>query len=357
MIFSSVGNVYYIYYTTTVEKKQVFKKFFTTHSADFLQVTERYIAIFAKTRQLYLVKEGLHLNVISVFLAVCTATLAVQNTASPTLAAVEPTITVQSGNSLINITVEEYTAGVVAHEMPYTFEAEALKAQAVAARTYLYYCLDNSSLYHQNADVCTDITHCPGFITEDELAKRYGEDCARAAMEASRYAAKATAGEIVTYDGKPILAMWHSSSYSRTEDCENVFIQSLPYLRSVESCEDAAGSTASFTLTEVNSILRGAGYRYNGSKNITLTNTPSGRCKSISLGNITLSGTSVRKIFGLRSTDFTAEIYRGRLYFTVRGYGHGVGLSQYGANAMADGGTGYREILSHYYTGTDIGYR
>ncbi len=260
----------------------------------------------------------------------------------------------QSGDDRSVITVEEYVARVTAHEMPYTFHKEALKAQAVAARTYLYYCLENGSHPHDGADVCDDITHCCGYITEDELAERYGTKYAEAAMEAVRDAANATKGEVLMYDGEPILSVWHSSSEGTTEDSGAVWMHSLPYLRSVSTPEKMEATFKSFTLTELAKLLRGAGCKYNGGTNIRVHSTLSGRCKGLTIGNAYLSGSAARSLFGLRSTDFTVNYHGGRLYFTVYGYGHGVGMSQYGANKLAEDGSDYREILSHYYVGSDL---
>ncbi len=268
---------------------------------------------------------------------------------------IEPTLIIENNDTLDQVTVEEYVARVVAHEVPYTYDEEALKAQAVAARTYLYYCLETGSHPHESrADVCTDITHCCGYITESELAERYGESYAKAAFEASRAAALATEGEVVTYNGKSILAVWHASSGGYTENSGEVWLSQLPYLCAVPSFENAPDYTVSFTLDEVTKTLRANGYAYNKSTALRITRTKSGRCRELTIGNVTLSSAAARSIFSLRSTDFTAWISNGRLYFRTHGYGHGVGMSQNGAEAMAKTGKSYREILTHYYTGSKI---
>ncbi len=267
---------------------------------------------------------------------------------------IEPTVMLLSDETVAPITVEEYVAGVVAHEMPYTFSEEALKAQAVAARTYLYYCLSNDSHPHENADVCTDVTHCCGFITKSQLADRYGETHAKQATDAARDAAYSTAGEVLMYDNAPILALWHSSSHERTEDCSAVFGQSLPYLVSVVTEEITDTHIVSFSIGDIKKRLKAAGYKCDGTANVSVTHNFSGRCATFKLGNITLDGRAARTVFGLRSTDFTAQFMGGRLYFFVSGYGHGVGMSQYGADYMAQNGAGYEEILTHYYSGTVI---
>lgn len=281
-------------------------------------------------------------------------TLSSQSAALPPCEPVEPTLMLLDGGVITPVTVEEYVAGVVAHELPYTFEPEAMKAQAVAARTYLYYCLAHDSHPHESADVCTDITHCMGYITEAGLAERYGADSAARSMEAAIAAAHATEGEVILYNGEPILAVWHSSSGGKTEDCAAVWEQSLPYLVSVDTPETAETFSLSFSLDEISRRLSTAGYKYNRSLIVSSTATDSGRCASLTIGSVTLDGGEARSVFGLRSTDFKAFSFGGRLYFFVSGYGHGAGMSQYGANAMAESGAGYREILAHYYTGAAV---
>ena len=263
-----------------------------------------------------------------------------------------PSIQFYDNNSLKRITVEEYVTGVVLHEMPYTFHEEALRAQAVAARTYLYYCLDNNSHPHENgADVCADISHCCGYITESALADRFGDVYAKAAVAAVKDAVYSTEGEVMTYDGEEILAVWHSSSSEFTEDCGEVWVCQLPYLSSVSSPEDAITEAVTFPLTKVKSMLKSAFYSYNGNLDITLIKNGNGRCAHLKIGNITFTGNEARSFFSLKSTDFDVWRQGSNLYFRTRGYGHGIGLSQYGAEAMARDGADYAEILTHYYSG------
>ncbi len=251
------------------------------------------------------------------------------------------------------MSVEDYVAGVVAGEVPYTFESEAMKAQAVAARTYLYYRLENGTP-HEDADICADPSHCCAFMSEDELVRRFGEEYASRTVEKAKSAANATSGEILIYNGSPIQAVWHSSSDGYTEDSGNVWLASLPYLSSVPSPERAETYVVSFTLTEVKSRLRGAGYRYDGTTDLMQYNNETGRCDALCFGNAEISGNTARKLFGLKSTDFTASYHGGRLSFLVKGYGHGVGMSQHGANVLAKSGSSYEEILAHYYNGSEL---
>ncbi len=296
------------------------------------------------------------MNIANISLAFLSAvSILLQNTPADVCSPVEPSIMLSSEGEVDVITVEEYVVGVVAHEVPHTFDTEALKAQAVAARTYLYYCLLNNSHQHDNADVCTDITHCCGYITVEQLSGRYGEKYAKDAISAARDAAYSTEGEVLLYEDKPILSLWHSSSWESTEDCEAVFSTPLPYLVSRPTPESASSRTVSYTKAEVRARLEAAGFMYNGSLKASRTETPSGRCASLTVGNVTLSGTEARWIFGLRSTDFGVYTFGTRIYFLVNGYGHGVGMSQYGADTMAKSSASYEDILTHYYIGTVIG--
>lgn len=267
----------------------------------------------------------------------------------------EPAVLLFDGDSAEPISVEEYVARAVAHEMPHTFNKEALRAQAVAARTYMYYCIENGSHPHEKGDVCTDVTHCMGYITEEELAARYGDACALAAMTAARQAADSTRGEVLLYGGEPILSVWHSSSDGYTEDSGNVWLCSLPYLVPVKTGEKLGATVTEYTFSEVRELLYSNGFDYDMTPDVWQRGTDTGRCAEVHFGNVMLSGSDARRIFGLRSTDFTV-CRRGDVFvITSYGYGHGVGMSQYGAEAMAESGSGYREILTHYYSGAVIG--
>lgn len=268
---------------------------------------------------------------------------------------IPPSIQFYDGNRINIMTVEDYVTGVVLHEMPYTFHKEALRTQAVAARTYLYYCLDNNSHPHENgADVCADIFHCCGYITESALADRFGDTYAKAAVTAVKDAVYSTEGEVLTYNGEEILAVWHSSSGEYTEDCGEIWMCQLPYLTAVSTPEEAKTEVVSFPLAKVKNMLKSAFYGYNGGLDISHTKNRNGRCSTLKIGNITFTGNEARNFFYLKSTNFDVWRQSGKLYFRTLGYGHGVGLSQYGAEAMARGGSTYEEILTHYYRGTRL---
>ncbi len=292
------------------------------------------------------------MNISIVSLAI---SVAITSLPSEPIPPIEPTVTVEVNDTVTAVTLEEYVARVIAHEVPYTYHEEALKAQAVAARTYLYYCLETGSHPHESgADVCTNILHCCGYTTEAGLAERFGKTYSKEAFAAARAAAMSTKGEILTYNGEPLLAVWHASSGGYTENSGEVWINQLPYLRSVASPEEPQTYTVSFPLGEVEKILKSNGYQYNKKPSLRITRNTSGRCRELTLGNITLKATEVRRLFSIKSTDFRAWIMNGRLYFYGKGYGHGVGMSQVGAQTMAQSGKTYREILMHYYTDSTI---
>lgn len=249
---------------------------------------------------------------------------------------------------------EEYIAGVVAAEMPCTFHTEALKAQAVAARSYTIYKLTNfPSVHSQGADVCTDFSCCKAYISYEQACERWGKESADTIFTAAREAAFSTAGELLCYEREPACAVFHSSSDGCTESSANVWGGSLPYLVSRATYEDASVSESSFDADGLKSILTAAGYETSGNGFSTTLND-SGRVAALEICGVTLSGGEARRLFGLRSTDFSLEFDGGEYIFTVKGYGHGVGMSQYGAQSMAERGYSYKDILCYYYSGCEI---
>jgi len=258
------------------------------------------------------------------------------------------------------MTLEEYLWRVVAAEMPAAFEEEALRAQAVCARTYTLWKMEQR--IHGEADLCDSSGCCQAYITRGEAAARWEE---QADFYAGRIAeaVACTDGQIITFEGRPIQATFFSSSVSSTEDAAEVWGNGLPYLVSVPSPEGEEvpnyRSVVTLTAEELRALAEKSGM------GITLTGKPStwlsgitynasGRVAELSVGGITLSGGAARSLFGLRSACFTVEESNGVFTFSVTGYGHGVGMSQYGANAMAKQGSGWREIVEHYYTGVAI---
>ena len=271
------------------------------------------------------------------------------------------TVTVLIEGVPTEMTLQEYLCCVVRAEMPATFEAEALKAQAVAARTYTHYLA--ASPKHANATVCADSKCCQAYLTAEAAAKNWGKDAAVYESKIQK-AVYETDGEVMLYEGAPILAAFHSSSAGRTKDVENVWQSALPYLKSVESPEGEDTvpnfrTTVSFTPAELKAALAPVAPEadFSAPPETWLgecTTFSDGGVERLTLGGASLSGTALRAALGLRSATFTAGFENGNFVFSVTGFGHGVGLSQYGANTLAQQGLTYREILEWYYTDISI---
>ena len=262
-----------------------------------------------------------------------------------------PTVEVNDGGEGFSLPLEEYLVGVVAAEMPASYHAEALKAQAVAARTYTCRKLQNGGCKH-GGDICTDSGCCQAYTPPEELS-----ETKRAAIEAAVYG---TAGEVAVYGGEPIEAVFHSTAGGYTEDSENAFVTALPYLRSVKSDETDApryASAQTMTNSEFCARVQSAfGVRLSDPARETavLSRYASGRVESLRLGGTTVTGKEFRSAFSLDSTNFSFEFGNGAVTISTKGFGHGVGLSQTGAQMMAEEGSDYREILSYYYTGISL---
>lgn len=271
---------------------------------------------------------------------------------------------VQLNGQVQEMDLETYLIGVVRAEMPASFEREALKAQAVAARTYTLYKMANGgSTNHPDADACDDITCCKAYKDAETAAAEWGEDTTMY-EEKIRAAVQDTDGECILYEGAPILAVFHSSSAGATMDAADVWSESLPYLTSVSSPENGESvphyhSSGSFPIAALKELLQSAlpEADLSGSPTNWFTNihqTPNGAVTSLDVGGATISGNRLRTILGLRSPSFTISFEGESVVFSVTGYGHGVGMSQYGANVLAANGMDYREILAWYYTDTTV---
>lgn len=263
-----------------------------------------------------------------------------------------------SGETVNEISVFDYLVGVVAAEMPVSFEPEALKAQSVAARSYLQRAI--ASPKHEGADICADPACCQAYLSPEQLKESWGDKYGGYAEKISA-AVKATDGEYLSYDGEPALTAFHSSSDGATEDAGAVW-SDVPYLKSVSSPETSE-TVPNFTSMVENSDLdfRDTILYLKPEADMTgdasswvdkIEHTASGRVGSVVIGGVSFTGGELRTLFGLRSTDFELRHEDGKFIFIVHGYGHGVGMSQYGANAMARSGSDYREILAHYYPST-----
>ena len=289
--------------------------------------------------------------------------------AAPETAAVhhdrDVTLTIQDGDTTEQMTLERYLTGVVRGEMPASFEMEALRAQAAAERSYVYYQLAAGRKdAHPDADFCTDHTCCSAYLSETAAREKWGGDFAPWNTRVEQ-AVSDTDGQVVLYRGQPILAVFHSSSAGRTAAAGDVWSGDLPYLVSVDSPEGEETvpnyySTVTFTAAEAKEKLLAA------HPELKLSGTPdrwfgaaaengSGRVETVSVGGTDIEGTELRRIFGLRSACFTVAADSESVTFRVTGYGHGVGMSQYGANQLAREGKTWQEILEWYYTGATVG--
>lgn len=263
-------------------------------------------------------------------------------------------IMMRSGESTVPVDMEQYLIGVVLAEMPASFEPEALKAQAVAARTYTARAMETGGK-HGDGSVCTDSTCCQAYITEEIYLSRGG---IQADLDRVRSAVWSTAGQVLSYEGELIEATYFSCSGGRTEDAVEVWGQEYPYLISVESPGEEAAAHYRDTLVLTPEELAAALDR-----ELTgpvkdwfgrISYTEAGSAAIVTICGEEYTGTELRALLGLRSAAFSVETTENSITITTKGYGHRVGMSQYGADAMAAGGSGYGEILAHYYPGTAL---
>ena len=242
------------------------------------------------------------------------------------------------------VDLDEYLLGVVAGEMPANFEKEALKAQVVASRTYVY----NRNLSVDNT------TNTQVYLDDSEMKKKWGDNY-NEYYEKIKSAVAETKNKVMMYQGDYISALFFSSSNGYTENVEDYFDSSaLPYLRSVDSHWDLTidpknTRQMTFTKSELESKFSCEHLDFN-----IIGYKKSGRVETLSVGGKNYSGREVREKLGLPSSCFTIDYANGKYTFTTKGSGHGVGMSQYGAQAMALDGASYKDILNHYYTGIEI---
>lgn len=259
----------------------------------------------------------------------------------------------EKDGTISKMRLEDYVLGVVLGEMPASFETEALKAQAVAARTYALRCQQDR--VHEQGAVCKQHTCCQSYC-DPETYNKNGDK--RIYLEKVRLAVEQTAGEVITYDGKLIFAAYFASSGGSTEDAVAVWGKSFPYLKPVDSPGETDKSyqntKVSFTAAEFQSKL---GTRLSGDPATwfgKVTYTDGGGVKNIVIGGKQYTGVKIRSLLGLRSTVFSVSIQNDKVTFTTNGYGHRVGMSQYGAEAMALTGCSYEQIIQHYYSGAVV---
>ncbi len=273
------------------------------------------------------------------------------------------TVTLLRDGETAVLPLEEYLVGAVAAEMPASFHPQALRAQAVASRTFALYRRGEVSGRHPRADLCGDPGCCQAWLSEAERAELWG-DSFQVWEAAVRAAAEDTAGVCLTWRGEPILACFHASSPGVTESSGAVWGTALPYLVSVdtpEGEEDVPGFVTSVRLSadELRRGVREIDPRapFDGEPETWVGQRvldTGGRVAALRVGGVTVPGSAVRETFSLRSACFTLVWTGEDFLFTVEGGGHGVGMSQYGAQAMARQGADWREILAHYYPGAEL---
>jgi len=278
------------------------------------------------------------------------------------------TITVyrQNEGKTITLDLESYVAGVVAGEMPATFEMEALKAQAVAARTYWLSKITRAAAggnsgEHPDAPLC-DTTHCQVFRTEEELTEIKGTGWMDDGWLRILEATESTAGEIMYYEGNMVeQPLFHSASGGKTENSEDVFASALPYLRIVESRFEGEAPYQNESISISLSTFEKKIKEKYGATNINpnsikiLSRSDGGRVHEIQVGDKVLTGRDIRELFGLRSANKVVDNKKLTGFkFTGGGYGHGVGMSQNGAKIMATNNYNYGDILTYFFSGVSL---
>ena len=275
---------------------------------------------------------------------------------TPTHAPMDETkmLTVENpAGNLRQMALDEYLVGVVLAEMPADFESEALKAQSVVARTYTRKRMEGSK--HGQAAVCMDPGCCQGWRSAEDYLNDGGR---QASVDKVRRAVADTDGVVLCYEGKLIDATYFSCSGGSTEDAVAVWGQDVPYLQAVDSPGEEQAPRYSDSVTFTAAELAGKlGIENRGDPSgwfSGITYTDGGGVETISVRGKSFTGTQIRSKLGLRSTAFSVEVKDKKITINTLGFGHRVGMSQYGAQAMAKEGAGYEQILTHYYTGAEL---
>lgn len=269
---------------------------------------------------------------------------------------------VQTGE-VEELNLDTYLYGVVSSEMPASFEIEALKAQAVVARTYTIYQLKNGGKHGDVADICDNSNCCQAWMTKENRMSRWEENKREENWNKILEAVNSTIGKIIMYEGEPINALFHSNSGGKTELASDVWGGDYPYFQSVETSGEneytSYKSEVEYNKNDLEKIMleKNSNFKinYNDDNCIKILEyTDSGRVKRIKIGNTEISGVDARMIFGLKSSNFDFLLQDNKIIFYVIGYGHGVGLSQCGSDYLAKQGKNYEEIIKHYYRNVEI---
>lgn len=302
------------------------------------------------------------LVIAAVFFATLFIPLIVVSLLSGTNAPPPQTVSVyiKSEDKVEEIAINEYLKRVVAAEMPVEFNEEALKAQAVAARTYLASHMQNEpSEEHKGAVICSDYAHCQAYVSEEDRKASWGENADEKWKKISE-AVEETDGIIIKYGGEPISAVFHSTSSGKTERAADVWGSDFPYLQSVDSAGDERSpkytGEVRLSVDEFKRIAEDniEGIDWNSGLYSNIVRSDAGGIITLGIGGQTVKGTEFRSIFDLNSTNAEITEGGGEVIINTRGYGHGVGMSQYGANYLAEEGMDFEDILKAYYTGVKI---
>jgi len=262
-------------------------------------------------------------------------------------------VSLLDNGTVFELNLQEYLVDVVLQEMPASFEEEALKAQAVAARTFTMRNMYSGGA-HETADICGDSTCCQCYLSREEGIHVYGEQY-ESAREKVLTAVQATDGQVLMYEDELIEAVYFSSTGGSTESAAAVWGGEVPYLQPVSSPEDLRVSESTISFEEFRRLLPEASLSGNPASWFGgTTYTDGGSVDEMIIGGRTYTGNTLRKRFGLKASRFSLAITEAGISFEVVGSGHGVGMSQYGANTMAASGNSYREILLHYYSGAEL---
>lgn len=271
---------------------------------------------------------------------------------------------IKSEDRVCDMDVDQYIKEVTASEMPADFHSEALKAQAVAARTYLInrvrvYQKTSAPEEHKGAMICTDSTHCKAWVSEEKKREQWGKDADKNWKKISK-AVDDTKNLMITYDDQPISAVFHSTSSGYTENAADVWGGNVKYLVSVRSEGDEQSpkfkSEAEFSIEDFKKIAeeKFEGVSWENPLVENIIRSEAGGIKTLEVGGTVVDGSDFRFAFGLRSTNIEIELTQASVKMYVKGYGHGVGMSQYGANYLAREGKNFEEILKTYYSGVEI---
>ena len=268
---------------------------------------------------------------------------------------------ITSTGEIKQMELDEYVCGVLLAEVPNFYESEAVKALSVAVRSYcmrrINYC--EKTVIHYSADMCDEYSHCLGYISLEDASTLWGENNVDAFYKIIKQAVDETRGEILEYEGCVADTVFHASSNGVTECAENVWGFEIPYLVSVNSPEASVERNVEYSAEEMRELLEKQSVKCTFSDNPEewigfVEINKNNRVDMIEMAGAKMTGRRAREVFCLSSTSFEAIYTDGKFKFKTLGSGHGVGLSMAGANCMAQDGVGYKDILLHYYTGTEL---